>query len=80
MANKTLSSVQTIHGTNPQFLIEKIIRGRIYDSPYWKEHCFGLNEETLVDKAMELKYALIISTFVWMIIFKDHSVECTVEI
>jgi hypothetical protein len=26
-----------------QFLIEKVIRARIYDSLYWKEHCFALN-------------------------------------
>jgi hypothetical protein len=46
-----------IHGTNPQvhaplcelgkankqFLVEKVIRARIYDSLYWKEHCFSLN-------------------------------------
>ena len=32
-----------IHGTNPQFLIEKILRERIYESIYWREHCFGLN-------------------------------------
>ena len=41
-----------VHGTNPQFLIEKIIRSRIYDSLYWKESCFGLNCETLLEKAV----------------------------
>lgn len=35
--------VSTIHGHNPQNLIEKIIRNRIFSSIYWKEHCFGLN-------------------------------------
>lgn len=25
-----------------QFLVEKVIRARIYDSGYWKEHCFAL--------------------------------------
>lgn len=43
-----------IHGTNPTFLLEKVIRSRIYDSLYWKEHCFALNAETLVDRAIEL--------------------------
>lgn len=45
-----------MRGTNPQYLIEKIIRSRIYDSRYWKEECFALTAELLVDKAMELKY------------------------
>lgn len=37
-------------------MIEKIIRSRIYDSRYWKEECFALSAELLVDKAMELKF------------------------
>lgn len=45
-----------MHGTNPQYLIEKIIRSRIYDSKYWKEQCFALTAELLVDKAMELRF------------------------
>lgn len=35
-------------------LIEKIVRTRVQDSVYWKESCFGLSAETLVDKAVEL--------------------------
>lgn len=45
-----------MHGTNPQYLIEKIIRSRIYDSKFWKEQCFALTAELLVDKAMEIRY------------------------
>lgn len=56
MANKTRHSAQQIHGTNPQFLIEKVTRSRIYDSVYWKEHCFALTAETLIDKALGLEY------------------------
>ena len=44
-----------IHGMNPQLLIEKILRGRIYESFYWKSKCFALTAETLVDCAVELK-------------------------
>lgn len=55
MANRTVKDAQTIHMTNPQYLVEKIIRTRIYESRYWKEECFGLNAELLVDKACELK-------------------------
>jgi pre-mRNA-splicing factor 38A len=42
MANRTVKDAIYIKGTNPQYLIEKIIRTRIYDSRYWKEECFGL--------------------------------------
>jgi pre-mRNA-splicing factor 38A len=43
MANRTTKDAKTIHGTNPQYLIEKIIRTRIYDSRFWKEDCFALS-------------------------------------
>ena len=33
-----------------------MIRARIYDSPYWKEHCFALNSATLIDRAIALDY------------------------
>ena len=56
MANRTLKDAKNIHGTNPQYLIEKIIRSRIYDSQFWKESCFALTAELMVDKAMELRY------------------------
>ena len=42
MANRTAKDAQTVKGTNPQFLVEKIIRLRVYDCKYWKEECFGL--------------------------------------
>jgi len=56
MANRTVKDAKSVHGTNPQYLIEKIIRSRIYDSKYWKEECFALTAELLVDKAMELRF------------------------
>ena len=28
---------------------------KIYSQLYWKEHCFGLSAEGIVDKAVELK-------------------------
>lgn len=54
MANRSIKGAIPIHGKDPQLLIEKIIRERIYDSLYWKETCFGLNAETILDKAVEL--------------------------
>ncbi|XP_060239917.1 pre-mRNA-splicing factor 38A-like [Meriones unguiculatus] len=56
MANRTVKDAHSIHGTNPQYLVEKIIRTRIYESKYWKEECFGLTAELVVDKAMELSF------------------------
>ncbi|GMK53965.1 hypothetical protein CspeluHIS016_0105510 [Cutaneotrichosporon spelunceum] len=50
----TAGRTQTVHGGDPQNLVEKVIRARIYDSTYWKEHCFTLNAETLIDKAIAL--------------------------
>lgn len=54
MANRTIKGATSIHGRDPQLLVEKIIRERIYESLYWKEECFGLNAETILDKAVEL--------------------------
>ncbi|KAI1714354.1 PRP38 family domain-containing protein [Ditylenchus destructor] len=56
MANRTARDAATVKGTNPQYLVEKIIRTRIYDSVFWKEQCFGLSAETVVDKGAELRY------------------------
>ena len=76
MANQTVKDAMSVKGTNPQYLVEKIIRyrvlnaisyiflillgfrSRIYDSKYWKENCFALTAELLVDKAMELRLTL----------------------
>lgn len=55
MANRTDPFAATVHGTNPQHLIEKITRSKIYSSMYWKEHCFALSAETVIDKCMNLK-------------------------
>ncbi|XP_077218941.1 PRP38 family protein [Tasmannia lanceolata] len=56
MANRTDPGAKSIRGTNPQNLVEKILRAKIYQTTYWKEQCFGLTAETLVDKAMELDH------------------------
>ena len=54
--NTTDPLAASVHGTNPQNLVEKITRLKIYSSLYWKEFCFGLTAEALVDRAMDLKY------------------------
>lgn len=56
MANRTAKDAKTIHGTNPQYLVEKIIRTRIYESRYWKEECFGLSAADVLEKGMALRF------------------------
>jgi pre-mRNA-splicing factor 38A len=56
MAILTEPLTQIIHGTNPENLVEKIVRAKIRQSTYWKQHCFGLTAETLVDKATDLDH------------------------
>ncbi|RUS80331.1 hypothetical protein EGW08_011900 [Elysia chlorotica] len=56
MANRTVKDAHSVKGTNPQYLVEKITRTRIYECRYWKEECFALTAALIVDKAMELKY------------------------
>jgi pre-mRNA-splicing factor 38A len=47
---------RSVRRSNPHELVEKIVRMRIFESAYWKEHCFGLTAELLVDKATSLTY------------------------
>lgn len=56
MANRTQKEGAVVRGRNPQNLIEKIIKQRIYESIYWKEECFGLSAEKVIDKGIELRY------------------------
>ena len=39
-----------------QNLVEKILRSKIYNTMYWKEHCFALTAESLVDKAVDVHF------------------------
>lgn len=39
-----------------QNLIEYIVRQKIYDSLYWKQECFGLTAERIVDKAVDIRF------------------------
>ncbi|MES1911675.1 MAG: hypothetical protein MHM6MM_004074 [Cercozoa sp. M6MM] len=41
---------------HPLACIEKILRQKILDSQYWKEHCFALSSATILDKAVALSY------------------------
>jgi pre-mRNA-splicing factor 38A len=55
MANVTDPLAHSVHGTNPQNLVEYITRQKIYDSLYWKEECFGLSASDVATKATDLK-------------------------
>ena len=37
-------------------LVEPIIRHRVFNCYYWKDKCFGLTSETIIDKVLEIKY------------------------
>jgi pre-mRNA-splicing factor 38A len=57
MANRTVAYATAVHGTNAQYLIEKIIRERIKVSKYWQEECFRLTSAMVLERAVDdLKY------------------------
>uniref|UniRef100_A0A8C9GFE8 Pre-mRNA-splicing factor 38B n=1 Tax=Piliocolobus tephrosceles TaxID=591936 RepID=A0A8C9GFE8_9PRIM len=56
MANRTDASAIKLFGSNPQYLISNIIRSKIYECSYWKEKCFALTSESIIDQAVVLKY------------------------
>ena len=37
-------------------LFDKVTRNRIFNSIYWKDECFALDAESLIDKAIKIKY------------------------
>jgi pre-mRNA-splicing factor 38A len=43
-----------VRGQNPAHLFEKAVRDRVTNSLYWMEQCYGLNAETLCDRAVRL--------------------------
>jgi pre-mRNA-splicing factor 38A len=55
MANLTDPLIRAIQGTDPQNVMEYIVRQKIYDTRYWKEECFGLTAADVLDKAAVLK-------------------------
>ncbi|EFJ50971.1 hypothetical protein VOLCADRAFT_57539 [Volvox carteri f. nagariensis] len=55
MANRTDPLAKTVHGTNPQNLVEYIVRQKIYQTVFWKEKCFALTAETMLEVAVNLK-------------------------
>lgn len=72
MANRTVKDAHSVKGTNPQYLVEKIIRTRIYECKYWKEECFALtgddsNKLSFIIRAVEIS-------------FLSHSVTLTVTV
>eukprot|EP00659_Diplonema_papillatum_P020315 gene20315-31269_t len=55
MANRTDKTASTIHGGDPQGLVETIVRQRIYNNLYWKEQCFALRVDQVLEKAVKLE-------------------------
>jgi len=54
MANLTHVEARNVHGTNPQYLIEKVSLHKIWECRFWKEKLFGVNSETLLEVVVEL--------------------------
>lgn len=54
--NKTINTAQCIHGMDPQNLIEKVIRERIYQSSFWNQDCDTLEFEDTRKIIQSLNY------------------------
>ena len=44
------------HGTQSVYLVENILRERIFESRYWKERCLGVNAASILDLAYDLTH------------------------
>lgn len=42
-------------GVNSTELAEKIVRERVFDSLFWKLHCFNVNAATILDRCVEIR-------------------------
>ena len=69
MANRTVKDAHSVKGTNPQYLVEKIIRTRIYECKYWKEECFALTGDDSNKLSLALPYLWIFTTLVFTFTF-----------
>lgn len=56
MSNRTDKDAARVHGTDPQFLIEKLVRERVYNSRFWRERCFGICVADVVTLAAGLSH------------------------
>ena len=52
MTTQTDPLAKSVRGTNPQNMMEKITRDKVYAKTFWKEKCFAVSAETLVDLAV----------------------------
>ena len=53
MANRTDPLIAQVSGSDPQNLMEYITRERLYDCRFWKESCFGMTVENVLEYAAE---------------------------
>ncbi|GMI54489.1 hypothetical protein TeGR_g10524 [Tetraparma gracilis] len=54
--NTTDPMARSVHGLNPQAIIENITQQKIYQTVFWKESCFGLDAEGVLERGAELRY------------------------
>ncbi|OXB51038.1 UNVERIFIED_CONTAM: hypothetical protein H355_014756, partial [Colinus virginianus] len=43
-------------GLNPQGLVSRIIRRKVYGCNFWKEHCFAVSAESVIEPCVGLSY------------------------
>ena len=63
MANRTVTDAKSIRGTNPQYLVEKITRTRIYECKYWKEECFALTGKCMILLSLKVRNSTARATY-----------------
>lgn len=57
MANRTDTDTKFVRGTDPQRLVDKLTREKIYNSRFWKECCFGVSVADVAKLSTDLRYA-----------------------
>lgn len=56
MDNSSELGIDTNIYSNKVFVLEEILRKRIFNSVYWKQESYALNIKTLIEKAIDLNY------------------------
>jgi pre-mRNA-splicing factor 38A len=54
--NRTVEGARHAHGVDPQHLVPKILRERIYESAFWKDHLMGFPLDSVLNKCQQLVF------------------------
>jgi len=47
---------EQVHGVNPVMLLDQILRSKVFNCQYYKAHCFALDAESIVDRAVDITH------------------------